>query len=205
MRSAQKPVLGRIVSRMFSLSIYTPIQADLFGLNLQKPLQSVWAFSDWDDLGGNFSDHDLAAADNLMPETARTYMRNLRAAGKQTRGWHFAEDPTTRYLTVCLPKWTNDWTRLLLGLNVLRQILPTSGDGQPGYILAHQFDGPQSETLGAVLMRHGASQVVSPHSTVIPELIAHARPLASRVLSMSKMPTSHVVDQLETISDERRA
>jgi len=85
MRSAQKPVLGRIVSRMFSLSIYTPIQADLFGLNLQKPLQSVWAFSDWDDLGGNFSDHDLAAADNLMPETARTYMRNLRAAGKQTR------------------------------------------------------------------------------------------------------------------------
>ena len=195
--------MGRVLSHTFSLCIYTPIQADLFGLNLKKPLNSVWAFSDWDDLGGNLSDEVLAAADNLMPDSARTYMRNLRAAGKQTRGWHFAEDPKTRYLTVCLPKWTNDWTRLLLGLNVLRQVLPTSGDGQPGYILAHRFDGPDSKTLGAILMRHGTSRVVGPHATVIPELVNHAKPLATRVLSMSKMPTSHVVDQLESISDER--
>lgn len=192
------------MSHTYSLSVYTPIQADLFGINLQKPLQSVWAYSDWDDLEGSFSDEDLSAADSLMPEAAHTYMRNLRAAGRQTRGWHFAEDPKTRYLTVCLPHWTNDWTRLILGLNIMRQIFPTSGDGRPGYILAHKFDGPDSRTLGAILMRHGRSQVAGPTASVIKDIVAHATPLASRVQAMSKMPTSHVVDELEKVSDERR-
>lgn len=195
--------MGSLVSTPYSLCIYTPIQPDLFGINLQKPLQSVWAHSDWDDLGGSFKDEDLMSADRLMPEAARTYMRNLRAAGRQTRGWHFAEDADTRYLTVCLPQWTNDWTRLLLGLNIMRQVFPTSGDGQPGYILAHRFDGANSKTLGAVLMRYGTSKLVGPHAAVIPEIVAHASPLATRVKAMSKLPTSHVVDELETISDER--
>lgn len=192
------------MSRPFSLSIYAPIQADLFGINLEKPLKSAWSFADWDDLLTHFSDDDIEGADQLMPSSARIYMRNLRAAGRQTRGWHFTENPKTRYLTMCLPQWTNDIRRLLLGLNILRQVLPTSGDGDCGYILAHRFDGPDSQTLAAILMRHGRSKVAEPGHPVIDKIVTHAAPLAARVQSMAKMPTSHFVDNLEEISNERQ-
>lgn len=192
------------MSRTFSLCVYAPIQADLFGINLQKPLKSAWSFADWDDLFLHFSDEDVIEADQLMPSSGRIYMRNLRAAGKQTRGWHFAENPRTRYLTMCLPQWTNDVPRLILGLNILRQVLPTSGDGDCGYILAHRFDGADSRTFGAILMRHGRSQMVQPGNAVIDKVIAHATPLASRVQSMAKLPRSHIVDDLEAISNEHQ-
>lgn len=187
----------------YSLCVYTPVQSDLLALNLKKPLKSAWSFSDWDDFGIGFSDEDLAKADEITPETGAVYLRNLRAAGRQTRGWHFQEDPKTRYLTMVLPYWTNDLTRLLLGLNVLRQILPTSGDGQPGYLLAHRFNGRDSQTLGTILMRHGESKVFGPAHPATQKAVAHSSPLALRVKSMSKMPESHIVDNMANISDAR--
>lgn len=184
----------RLLSHTYSLAVYAPIQADLFAINLEKPLKSAWSFDDWDEMETHFSDADIAQADKMTPETASVYIGDLRAAGRQARGWHFAENPKTRYLTLCLPYWTNDWTRLMLGLNILRQILPTSGDGEPGYILAHRFDGADSKTLGAILMRHGTTKVVGPHADVTQQIVKHASPLASRVQAMAKMPTPHVVD-----------
>lgn len=187
------------MSYPFSLCIYTPIQSDLFGINLEKPLKSAWAFADWDALDVTFSDADVAVTDSLMPRSAADYLRNLRTAGRQTRGWHFAQNPRTRYLTAVLPHWTNDWTRLLLGLNVLRQVLPTAGDGQPGYILAHRFDDADSKTLGAVLMRHGTSKAFGPRASVTAKVVDHATPLAMRVRAMAKMPKPHIVDELDAL------
>ncbi|MEL6641927.1 MAG: hypothetical protein AAFP98_11555 [Pseudomonadota bacterium] len=189
------------MSHPYSLCVYAPVQSDLFAINLRKPLKSAWSFEDWDDFGINFSDADLAKSDEITPHTGAVYLRNLRAAGRQTRGWHFLEDEKTRYLTMVLPYWTNDWTRLLLGLNILRQVLPTSGDGQPGYILAHRFDGRDSKTLGAILMRHGTSKVFGPHEDVTQQTVEHAKPLAVRVKAMSKMPESHIIDNMGTIEE----
>lgn len=192
-----------VVTSPFSLCVYTPIQSDLLAINLQKPLKSAWSFSDWEDFGVHFSDEDLARTDEITPQTGAVYLRNLRAAGRQTRGWHFLEDTKTRYLTMVLPYWTNDWTRLLLGLNILRQVLPISGDGEPGYLLAHRFDGKDSKTLGSILMRHGTSKVFGPHEPVTQKTVTHATPLALRVKSMSKMPESHILDNMGTFSDVR--
>lgn len=179
------------------------MQSDLFAINLRKPLKSAWSFDDWEDFGMSFSDADIAKADEITPRTGAAYLRNLRAAGRQTRGWHFQEDTKTRYLTMVLPYWTNDWTRLLLGLSILRQILPTSGDGQPGYILAHRFDGRDSKTLGAVLMQHGTSKVFGPDEDVTQQTVEHAKPLALRVKAMSKLPESHIIDNMGTIEEAR--
>lgn len=192
------------MSSPYSLCVYTPVQSDLLALNLKKPLKSAWSFGDWGDLGVGFSDADLLKADDICPETGAAYLRNLRAAGRQTRGWHFQEDATTRYLTMMLPHWTSDWTRLLLGLNVLRQILPTSGDGEPGYILAHRFDGRDSKTLGAILMRHGQSKVFHADHPATKQAVTHATPLAMRVKSMSKLPESHIIDNMGTLSENRQ-
>jgi len=193
------------VSHTLSLSIYAPLQADLFSANLQKPLESATIFADWDDFElPNFS-KAVPDADALIPETGHIYMRALRSAGRRTRGWHFQLNPATRFLNVCLPVWTNDRPRLILGLSILRQILPTSGDGQPGYILAHRFDGQDSRTLGAVLMRHGTSRVVGPNEDITKKLVAHAAPMVSRVGGKSKLPTPHIVDQLDSLSDIRRS
>ena len=192
------------MSSPYSLCVYTPVQSDLFAINLRKPLKSAWSFSDWDDLGIGFSDQDLLKSDEITPHTGAAYLRNLRAAGRQTRGWHFQEDARTRYLTMMLPYWTNDLTRLLLGLNVLRQVLPTSGDGEPGYILAHRYDGRDSKTLGAILMRHGNSKVFGPDHPATQKTVAHAAPLAMRVKSMSKMPESHIIDNMGALNDSRQ-
>lgn len=192
------------VKSPYSLCVYTPIQSDLLSRNLSKPLKSAWSFNDWDDLGVGFSDEDLLRSDEITPETGAVYLRNLRAAGRQTRGWHFQEDAKTRYLTLVLPYWTNDWTRLLLGLNVLRQVLPTAGDGGPGYIAVHRFDGRDSKTLGAIMMRHGESKVFGPDHPATQKTIAHASPLATRVKSMSKMPESHIIDNMGGLNERRQ-
>lgn len=183
----------------YSLCVYAPVQSDLLSINLRKPLKSADKFEDWHQFDTPFTDVDIAKADLIMPHTGAAYMRNLRAAGRQTRGWHFSEDPATRYLTAILPHWTHDQTRLLLGLNILRQVFPTSGDGQPGYILVHRFDGARSWTLGAVLMRHGASRAVGPEDPVVSQVVAHAKPLATRVKTMSKWPKPHIVDELDLL------
>lgn len=175
----------------------------MFAINLRKPLKSAWAFSDWADLEVLISDTDIAKTDQLTPRVGADYLRNLRAAGRQTRGWHFAQNPKTRYLTLSMPHWAADIPRILLGLNILRQVLPTSGDGQPGYILAHRFERGNSKTLGAVLLRHGTSKVVGPHAGVTQDIIDHARPLNARIQAMSKMPKAHIVDELDALGATR--
>lgn len=182
-----------------SLCIYAPVQADLFAINLRKPLKSAWAFSDWEDFDVYVSDKDIAEADAATPENAAAYFRSLRAAGRQTRGWHFAQSQKTRYLTLTLPHWTNDWPRILLGLSILRQVLPTSGDGQPGYILVHQFGPDGGKTLGSVLMRHGTSAIAGPREEITQKIIKHAAPLTARIKAMSKLPKPHIVDQSELL------
>lgn len=192
------------MSQVYSLCVYAPVQVDLLGRNLRKPLKSAWSFNDWEDLGVNFSDKDLAATDQLTPETGASYLHNLRAAGRQTRGWHFAQNRKTQYLQMVLPHWTADWPRIMLGLNILRQVLPTAGDGQPGYILAHRFGPDDGKTLGGVLMRHGTSRVVGPHKDVTRKLIQHATPLVNRISAMAKLPKPHIVDQVELLDGTRQ-
>ena len=86
-----------------------------------------------------------------------------------------------------------------IGANDLANAMGTSvGAG------AVTIDGADSRTFGAILMRHGRSQMVQPGNAVIDKVIAHATPLASRVQSMAKLPRSHIVDDLEAISNERQ-
>ena len=192
------------LSHTLSLYVYTPLQADLFGANLQKPLKSAELFADWADFELPHFAEGAAQADTLTPESAGVYMRALRSAGRRTRGWHFGLNPKTRYLTVCLPVWTNDRPRLILGLSILRQVLPTAGDGQPGYILAHRFDEVNGRTLGAILMREGRSCVVGPSDPVTAKLVAHATPLVSKVEGKAKLPEPHIFDELDALSDLRK-
>ena len=192
------------MSQVYSLCVYAPVQIDLFGLSLRKPLKSAWSFNDWDDFDVHFSDADLAATDRMTPETGASYINNLRAAGRQTRGWHFAQNRKTQYLQMVLPHWTNDWPRVMLGLNILRQVMPIAGDGQPGYILAHQFGAENAKTLGGILMRHGTSRVAGPREDVTRQLIDHATPLVRRITAMAKLPKPHIVDQVELLDGTRQ-
>lgn len=172
---------------------------DILAETLSQPLRTAWDFNDWASFDGNCTIEDMMTADRTMPDVAATYLSGLRANRSDHHGWYCQHDRETGYLTLILTHWMGSWHAQLMGFNILRQTFAAAGDGDSGYVLAHDFTTGDYPSYGAVMLRHGISKIVGPHSSVTQKIVSHARPLATQVIAKSTTDPDGLLDQFDTL------
>lgn len=183
-----------------SLHIYAPIETEKLVESLYRPLHSAWDFDDWTGFGFGSRVEDLFSADRTTPDVAATYLDTLRAMRADHHAWYCSHDAQTGYMSLVLSHWKASWPAQIMGFNILRQAFATAGNGDSGYVLAHDFAPDAETTIGAILLRNGSSQVIGPDSEPIAKIISHARPLALQVEAEAAHDSLDLVDQFDELS-----
>jgi len=182
-----------------SLCLYVPVSRESLAETLSQPLRTAWDFNDWAAFDVNYSIEDMMTADRTMPRVAATYLESLRANRSDHHGWYCQHDRDTGYLTLILTHWTGSWHAHLMGFNILRQTFAAAGDGDSGYVLAHDFAVGDTPSFGAIMLRHGISKVTGPHSNVTRKIVSHASPVATKVIAQSAIHPDSLVDHYDSL------
>lgn len=185
------------MSEPYSLAFHVPTGPAKFRTAAQATVRPVETFGDWGQLGVEVGAAAMAEADRISPATALSYLRGLRRGARKDLGWYFAVDPKGGYISGLCLLWTDNWTEILSGLNILRQCLSAAGDGRPGYILVHDFVFGRGGTATAVLMREGRSDVVAADAPGVDRAVAHASPVARHVIDTA----NRAFEAEDTVSD----
>lgn len=167
------------MSEPYSLVFHASVDAERLRSALRAPLLPTTAFADWAALGLGEAPADLGPA---MPSTSLRYLRELRRYSLREHCWHFAFDPATGTLTCVCLLWTDSPPEIFAGLNILRQLLAAASTSQPGYIIVHGSVFTGLGTLGGVIVEQGRSLVLSGDHPQIGQALAHAEPIAQRLL-----------------------
>jgi len=183
----------------YCLCLYAPIEKDSLSDVLHKPLRSAWAFDDWDKLKVIFMNEDLVTADRTAPRSTAVYLHNLRASRSRHHGWYCHYDTDTKYISLVVTHWTGAWPAQLMGFNILRQAFQSAGNGDSGYVLAHDFGTASDRSLGAIMMHDGESQAVGPDAPIVQKIVSHARPLAQRIIAQCDTDPGDLIDEYDTL------
>ena len=170
------------MSEPYSLLVKVPVDAAKLAAALGSPVMPAAAFDDWAALGHAPMPADLAVP---PPSTPLRYLRELRDASLPEYGWHFAHDTATGFVTCVCLLWTERPAEIIAGLNVLRQLFASGGDGRVGFILVHGTVFPALGTLCGVRIAGGHSQMLPAHDAQLAQAQAHLLPIGQALLDQA--------------------
>lgn len=158
----------------------------------------VTGWQDWDRLGVDLREAELAALDLQTGMASAEFLRRLRDSAERPADWLCAYDPAAQRLTIGQTLFSDNWHTIVATLAVLRRLggfLPAGGAAQ-GLVLVQDWVFGHRGTLAAVVLGGGGSSLVAAVPDAAARLDAALGPVRAAVAAGQGAPLRDDLDAL---------
>lgn len=158
----------------------------------------VTGWHDWDRLGVELREDELAALDLQTGMASADFLRRLRDSAERPADWLCAYDEAAQVLTIGQTLFSDNWHAIVATLAVLRRLggfLPAAGGAQ-GLVLVHDWIFGHRGTLAAVALGAGGSGLLASVPDAPARIAAALGPVREAVAAGQGAPLRDDLDAL---------